>query len=657
MNVLSLFDGIACAKVALDNVGIKYDRYFASEVDKYAIKIAKKNHPDIIHLGDVTQVKGSDLPKIDLIIAGSPCFVKGTKVITETEYKSIENVTVNDRVLTHTNTFQKVLRTGNTFDKTVLVKAQGIEPTETTANHPYYARLRIKVDSGRIFSKPEWVKARSLTKDHFIGIPIIKKESNPRSLSKEDCWLLGRYLADGHYRKSKRKNRKDSYQYQVIFSIGSSKVDEFKSRITTRHFSCYPHTQSTFRCVFSSKQLVELIEDLKLGKGAINKQIPVELLLLPKNLLQSFLDGYMSGDGCFTNGKYKATSISKNLIKTLNLAIGKVHQVNSSFEYVKRKPKTTIKGRIVNQNDTYTTEFRNEIKKQSQAFVEDNIIWLPVRSITETNMEKQVFNLEVAKDNSYTANNAIVHNCQGFSFAGMQLNFDDPRSKLFFHVPRLIKECQPKHFLLENVIMKQEYQDVISKYLGVSPVQINSALVSAQQRKRLYWTNIGNIPQPENKHIYLKDIIESGIVDRDKSYCIDANYYKGGNLQNYIIKKRRQLVFSQMASTEILNNKPERIGHFGKGRQSQRIYSINGKSVTLSALGGGHGAKTGLYFIDLPDGDYVVRKLTPVECERLQTLKDGYTEGISNTQRYKCLGNGFTVDVIAHILSFIKVWD
>ena len=99
---------------------------------------------------------------------------------------------------------------------------------------------------------------------------------------------------------------------------------------------------------------------------------------------------------------------------------------------------------------------------------------------------------------------------------------------------------------------------------------------------------------------------------------------------------------------------PVRVGQYGKGGQGQRIYSVRGKSVTLSANGGGQGAKTGLYKIDLPDGDYIIRKLTPVEAERLQTLPDNYTEGVSNTQRYKCIGNGWTVDVIVHILKGLK---
>lgn len=121
--------------------------------------------------------------------------------------------------------------------------------------------------------------------------------------------------------------------------------------------------------------------------------------------------------------------------------------------------------------------------------------------------------------------------CQGFSNAGLGLNFDDPRSKLFFTFIDILKYYKPKYFLLENVKMKQEWQDIISRFIETDPIEIDSALVSGQSRKRLYWTNIPNIVQPEDKGILLKDIIESGTVDREKSYCIDANYYKGGSLK------------------------------------------------------------------------------------------------------------------------------
>jgi DNA-cytosine methyltransferase len=211
--------------------------------------------------------------------------------------------------------------------------------------------------------------------------------------------------------------------------------------------------------------------------------------------------------------------------------------------------------------------------------------------------------------------------CQGFSFAGKGLNFEDPRSKLFFEFARLKNEIKPKYFLLENVKMKTEHQNIISEILGVKPILINSELVSAQSRERLYWTNIPITQQPTDRCILLKDIIEDGFIDRSKAYCIDANYWKGGNFTQYYKKARRQLVFKDKSQT-ILST----------------IYKENAKSMLQRK-------KLGLV---ISDGDYA-RKLTPIECERLQTVPDNYTSCVSDTQRYKMLGNGWTVDVIAHI--------
>ena len=184
---------------------------------------------------------------------------------------------------------------------------------------------------------------------------------------------------------------------------------------------------------------------------------------------------------------------------------------------------------------------------------------------------------------------------------------------------------------------------------------INSALVSGQQRKRCYWTNISNVKQPNDKGILLKDILESGIIDREKSRCIIGNCGRT-TTREYFKKSQGQMVAEPVCVND--SNKPVRLGHIGKSNgQANRIYSIKGKSVCLQSQSGGGGAKTGLYKIDLPDGDYLIRKLTPIEAERLQTLPDNYTEGISNTQRYKCIGNGWTVDVIAHILKNLKGSD
>jgi DNA-cytosine methyltransferase len=278
--------------------------------------------------------------------------------------------------------------------------------------------------------------------------------------------------------------------------------------------------------------------------------------------------------------------------------------------------------------------------------------------------------------------------CQGFSHAGHGLNFDDPRSALFFKFVCCLKWYKPTYFLFENVKMKKEWQDIISEQLGVQPIEIDSALVSAQSRKRLYWTNIPNITQPEDKGILLKDIIEDGVVDRDKSYCIDANYFKGGSLKMYLEKSRRQIVnlplhqsekrlmvhgsairnpVTKRGIEEQLNIRKDeksncvvptyssrlnlvQVGSLYKNNgDAGRVYSTEGKGRTLKGDAGGGGAKMGLIL-----DNAIIRKLTPLECERLQTVPDGYTESVSNTQRYKMLGNGWTIDVITHILKNIK---
>ena len=250
--------------------------------------------------------------------------------------------------------------------------------------------------------------------------------------------------------------------------------------------------------------------------------------------------------------------------------------------------------------------------------------------------------------------------CQGFSFAGSQLAFDDPRSKLFFEFVRLLKELKPKYFLLENVRMKNEYLDIITEQLGVEPILINSALVSAQNRQRYYWTNIPGIAQPKDKGIVLKDILETNadekfkISNAKKDRVLNTKRGKGFFYNKYSKKIGTVISGDHKAPTDgsylEIQNKPKQVGiatDINGYDIIKRVYSENGKSPTLTTMGGGHREpKVAI------DATYW-RKLTPLECERLQTVSDNYTQGVSNTQRYKMLGNGWTVDVICHILSHL----
>ena len=363
--------------------------------------------------------------------------------------------------------------------------------------------------------------------------------------------------------------------------------------------------------------------------------------------------------------------------------------------------------------------------------------------------------------------------CQGFSFAGKQLAFDDPRSALFFEFVKCVDTLKPKYFLLENVRMKKEYLDIISEYMGVEPIFINSSLVSAQSRQRYYWTNIPNVEQPEERGIVLRDILEDHPNENpvkhternarhlkqldEKSLCMTATMYKG-------------------AGNNGMTLVPQRVGTIKDGGQGNRIYSKDGKGISISAQSGGT-AGNGNMLVETSDkpqhigtavdvkaaawrgrslnedgknvkwkdtkpkqiletrkdeksntvstftkdnlvvqsyrevrteeakkarrenrqktgkdhtpfrakelqprddgkvgtvtpalnNDHKIsltrdkdqevywRKLTPLECERLQTVPDNYTNHVSNTQRYKMLGNGWTIEVIAHIFKNMGV--
>jgi len=319
--------------------------------------------------------------------------------------------------------------------------------------------------------------------------------------------------------------------------------------------------------------------------------------------------------------------------------------------------------------------------------------------------------------------------CQGFSFAGKQLNFEDPRSALFFEYVRLVKELKPKYFLLENVKMKKESQDIISKYMGVEPIEINSSLVSAQTRKRLYWTNIPNVSQPEDKGVVLRDIIESGYIDdrmvnEGKSHCLTARY-SGAVWWNSIERRQRTMVSLEQVDDKLRHPEATKKGYAEAGEdegldltfpesKTRRGRAMKDKSNCLTAAGHEMGVvvksyrevrteaakkarkehrdRTGEDFTPFrakeivfrddekvgtvtpslsndhkisieTDKKLVWRKLTPLECERLQTVPDGYSlvlddngkQLVSDSQRYKMLGNGWTIDVITHIMKNMEL--
>ena len=306
--------------------------------------------------------------------------------------------------------------------------------------------------------------------------------------------------------------------------------------------------------------------------------------------------------------------------------------------------------------------------------------------------------------------------------------------ELFLNYRIARDKYKPDYFLYENnKSMSPAIRTQITAELDVEPVLINSALVSAQNRQRLYWVGKRNpdgtysqvpVEQPEDRGILLRDILETGVAWSEKSYCITATEAKGSNPQQTLTKHRRTMVAEPIVVNGMKNGKARTVdAHMGKlennlvprinnpnqakqqydciaepvrvgtiendaknsafDSQQYRVYSPDGKSVTLCGNGGGLGAKTGLYAtpvggpdgkawpvyevrdgfiaikgkrypIKLRDGFYIIRKLTVTECKRLQTVPEEYVFPVSNSQAYKMLGNGWTVDVIAHIMSHFE---
>jgi DNA (cytosine-5)-methyltransferase 3A len=252
--------------------------------------------------------------------------------------------------------------------------------------------------------------------------------------------------------------------------------------------------------------------------------------------------------------------------------------------------------------------------------------------------------------------------CQDLSIAGKRTGLYGTKSILFWEFVRLLEEVKPKYFVLENVFsMGQKNKQIISDVLGVQPIMIDAALVSAQKRKRYFWTNIPNIQLPENQNIFIKDILVNSEEVADR----------------FIFHRTDITITKDLDAIPEDKTKPIRVGQIATGMQGYRIYGCNGKSVTLMSNGGGGGAKTGIYAIynhhnssfgtdksttlgttsqnrtSIMGQQVIVRRLIPKECERLQCLPDNYTEGISELQRYKTIGNGFCVKVIEHILRYI----
>ena len=479
IRLVTLFSGydsqaLSMNRLNADFPGFDYELVAWCEIEDAAIKAHNALFPQWAdrNLGDICKVDPNDVPDCDCLTYSFPCFVRGTLIHTERGFIPIEQVTTFDRVLTHTNKYQRVLAVGSR-DNAPLLKVRGMcfKDIICTPNHPFYVRKRYKEWDNptrrwnRKFAAPEWIAAENLTRDHYIGYAINTKSEYPKwdgvigTRWKKQCnelserfinlrfwYLMGRYVGDGWKRISKTGNviviccseRNEHLLKRACESVGFTPTID-RSRTVTKY-------------IISSNELYAFVD--RYGYKAHGKRVDEETINLPTEQLKAFVNGYIDSDGCFTENEFKATSVSEELIYGIQQCISKAYQCPVRMYWCKRRETTVIEGRTVNQRNSYSIAWHTEKRKQDKAFYEDGYVWFPVKDVLSLNETATVYNMEVEVDNSYTANGAIVHNCQDISNAGKQRGLEQgsgSRSSLLWECEKIIKAKRPQYLLMENV--------------------------------------------------------------------------------------------------------------------------------------------------------------------------------------------------------------
>lgn len=671
MKVVSLFSGIGAFEKGLCNLGIPYKIEAFSEIDKWAITsyCAIHNTDEEKNLGDISKVEDlSSFKEIDLVTGGSPCFKAGTYISTSKGQKKIEEINKGDMVFTHKNRLKEVVATMKNFTKDIYkLEVVGSIPTYVTGEHPYYVRELKEVWNDKeekytmYLAKPIWKTVDEITNRDFVGFNINDLEVNLNKYTEEDCYNLG-----------------------MISSLAS------KSKIAQNFLN-----------------------------EAIN--LPVELLL-------SFIKGYIGKKSIVPEKMYKV----------------KVHSEKTALVFAQIVSKVYETVHFINYNEgVWQVQFK---AKKSHSSLIDNYIWQPIygkKVIKDFN--SYVYNFEVKDDNSYVANNCIVHNCQDFSVAGKQqgseytcldceatfnplmvsyllrdkcqecnsLNLDKTRSSLLIEYLRVIRKVKPKYFIYENVknIIGKRFKegfDFFNEELKNYGYNTYYDVLNAkdygipQNRERIFVIGIREdidngsfeFPKPLDSNLRLKHLLEDSVHEKyyikkerceklleklkekevsnsvrvggrgstgrhqwdlvaekeeskedilwnilcekvksknqSFSYCIDANYYKGTTVNDFLTKSRRQLVVVDDKKT----NEPNQCKQLltipkyilNDNERQRRVYSTEG--ISPSILSRSDSAKIlQIGLLDMKGSEQVRRVYSPEGiAPTLDTMQGGHRE-------------------------------
>ncbi len=474
MKFIDLFCGIGGFHLAMQDFG--HECVLACDIDKDCMQVYAENF-GMTPVNDITKIDEKSMVDFDVLCGGFPCFVKGTPVLTAMGYKSIEDVKLNDVLMTHKGAHHKILNkqykhySGNLHTIQCMYIPESVVCTE---EHPFLVRqMTSKQEKGKMkydFGEQEWRGARNIDTNSFIGIPINNQSITPQFTckkkvnqykSKEETvvidkdyqwFMIGYFLGDGWIQDDKKADGRCAHK--IFFVIANNQIDKVKP-ILEKNFQLTfcEDSGSCTKFVCSNQSWWEILNTL--GRYAHAKRIPPWIENAPLEFLKLLVQGYASADGNELN--YKGTGPYRIETTSIDLALGIQRillklSIFSSINKCARTKTCVIQGRLCNQRDSYTIRWYPTKVRKYLSFIENNYAWVKVKKNTFQHVDNEpVYNFEVYCDNSYVVNNLCVHNCQAFSHSGKQQGFEDTRGTLFYDICRILRQKQPKYFILENV--------------------------------------------------------------------------------------------------------------------------------------------------------------------------------------------------------------
>ena len=466
LTVLDLFSGIGGFSLGLQRTG-GFETVAFCEIDPFCRKVLAKHWPGVPCFEDITKLDKEALDKfgqIDVICGGFPCFVAGTLIETSDGLRPIEELQIGDEVRTHNNRFQKIYSTMKRDAPIFEVDIKGSIPTQVTGEHPYLVRRLTDSRSSRggkvvhAFSNPEWVKAKDLDESCYVGMPLDIPDQTLRTWESEAFWyLIGRWLGDGwivdHKRTSKipqghRGSRINSQVWKAIICTSHEDAPILKEHIQEAGYhATEAKERTTTKFHISSMSLVKFLEPF--GRGADKKKVPGYVFRAPIDLQKAIFRGWIDSDGYENDKMICGTTVSKELAGGMARIARNAYRMPVTIRLAKIPDKTTIEGRIVSQKPFY--QVRLWKTSRSICLWEENVCWQKVRYVHELNTIKTVYNISVVEDETYIANESIVHNCQDISCAGKGAGIHAERSGLWWEMLRTVRLVRPRFVLVENV--------------------------------------------------------------------------------------------------------------------------------------------------------------------------------------------------------------